>query len=135
MKKSSSIRRRRITPYLYIAPFFIGYLVFSLYPTLYALGLSFYDWAGMGDKIFVGLDNYIEAFQNEYFWHSMWVSFLYILTGPITTFFALLLAFLLNSKMVRGTSIYRITYFFPTSLCLWQWDFCSKCCLAGITEY
>jgi len=113
MKTKNYNRKFSITPYIYIAPFFIGYGIFALYPTFYALFLSLFNWGGVGPKIFVGLQNYINAFQNEFFWNSLLISFKYILIGPVTTFLALILSFILSNKMVKGTNLYRITYFLP----------------------
>jgi ABC-type sugar transport system permease subunit len=98
---------------MYIAPFFIGYLLFSLYPTLYAFTLSFFEWSGFGAKKFIGLENYADAFGNRFFLRSLRVSGMYILTGPVTTFIALIIAFLLNSRMVFRTGMYKITYLIP----------------------
>lgn len=106
-------QRKNLTPYLYIAPFFIGYLIFSLYPTLYALALSFYNWDGMRPKVFVGLDNYVSVLSNKYFWHSILVSLEFVLTGPITTFIALVIAVLLNNKIIRYSNFFKFAYFLP----------------------
>ena len=113
MEKSKKKWLSKSTPYIYIAPFFIGFITFSLYPTLYAFWLSFHEWSGTGDKIFIGLDNYIEAFQNRFFFNSLIVSARFMLITPIATFFALVLAFLLGSKKVFKPNIYKFTYLMP----------------------
>ena len=107
------IKTSKITPYIYIAPFFIGYFLFSFYPTLYAFILSFYEWSGFGDKIFVGFQNYTDALKNRFFFSSLRVSGMYILTGPVTTFIALLIAFTLNSRVVIKPGLYKIAYLVP----------------------
>jgi cellobiose transport system permease protein len=105
--------KAKITPYLYIAPFFLGFIIFSLYPTIYALWLSFFRWDGISPKIFVGLGNYTSAILNPFFQHSILVSLLYILTGPITTLVGLVLAAVLNSKLIVGANFYKLAYFIP----------------------
>ncbi|MGI5959978.1 MAG: carbohydrate ABC transporter permease [Massiliimalia sp.] len=111
--KQKRTRKFKWTPYLYVAPFFIGYTLFSLYPTLYAFWLSFFEWDGIGDKLFIGITNYADAVHNEFFLHSLLVSAEYVLTGPITTFFALLMAFVLNSRLIVRPGIYKMSYFIP----------------------
>lgn len=106
-------RKFRLTPYVYIAPFFIGYTVFALFPTIYAAFLSLFDWGGVGPKLFVGLNNYVNVLSSEFFWHSILISLEYMITGPITTFVALILAFIVGNKMVVGSNLYRVTYFLP----------------------
>ena len=60
--------QRRMAPYLFISPFFIGFAVFFLYPVLWALYLSFFQQAGIGSEPkFVGLENYINLLSDELF--------------------------------------------------------------------
>ena len=60
--------RRRLTPYLFISPFFIGYAIFFLYPVVWAFYLSLYQQVGIGSTPrFVGLDNYVKLLSDELF--------------------------------------------------------------------
>ena len=43
--------------YLFIAPFYLLFLVFQLYPMIWSFVLSFYKWNGISPKTFVGLQN------------------------------------------------------------------------------
>ena len=59
-------------PYLFCLPFIAAYALFSLYPMLYSLQLSFFDWNGIGTKTFVGLQNYITLFTKDpLFWKAL----------------------------------------------------------------
>ena len=64
----------KTSPYLYIAPFFIVFGVFGLYPMLWTLWMSLHDWnlvnADPGHA-FIGLDNYIRLLHDEYFWNAV----------------------------------------------------------------
>ena len=61
-------RRRRLAPYLFISPFFIGYAIFFLYPVLWALYLSFFQQVGIGSEPkFVGLQNYANLLSDDTF--------------------------------------------------------------------
>ena len=44
--------------YFFIAPYFIVFLTFTLYPILYTFKLSFMSWDGFGEQQFIGLANY-----------------------------------------------------------------------------
>ena len=48
--------------YLYIAPFFILFGIFGLFPIVYGLYLSFFRWDGMTQMHFIGTENYISIF-------------------------------------------------------------------------
>ena len=48
--------------YVFIAPWLIGFLVFTLYPVISSFVISLFNWDLFGDKIFIGLRNYAELF-------------------------------------------------------------------------
>ena len=75
-------------PYLFCLPFIAAYLTFSLYPMLYSLQLSFFDWNGIGNKTFVGLQNYITLFTKDpLFWKALKNTvILMAFSTPITVF-------------------------------------------------
>src|SRR5688572_16357961 len=62
----------RFSPYLYVAPFFILFLAFGLYPVLMTGWMSLTDWDLIGaQRNFVGLENYANLLKDEYFWNSV----------------------------------------------------------------
>src|SRR5258706_8758020 len=63
--------QHKITPYVFLSPFLIGFSVFMLYPLVYALNLSLYRKKIVGGVAFVGLDNYLKAFQDANFWSGI----------------------------------------------------------------
>ena len=101
-------------PYLFIAPFYISFLIFGLYSTLFSLYLSFQDWKGLGPMKFVGLKNFLLLFKDHVFIRSMENGFLlFFMYVPIMTFLALVLAVILNSKRIRGFKFFRTIIFMP----------------------
>jgi lactose/L-arabinose transport system permease protein len=104
----------KAAPYLYIAPFFILFAVFMLYPFVYSIYLSFVEWNGGGEKIFIGLDNYTRLFSDKVFWQSLWngviIFFLYV---PLMLVMSLFLAILLNKEWMKAKGIFRTAFFTP----------------------
>ena len=101
-------------PYLFISPFYITFLVFGLYSTLFSFYLSFTEWKGLGPMTFVGLKNFVLLFKDKVFIQSMENGFLlFFMYVPLMTFLALVLAVILNSKRVRGFRIWRTIIFMP----------------------
>jgi lactose/L-arabinose transport system permease protein len=101
-------------PYLFIAPFYVSFLVFGLYSTLFSFYLSFVDWKGLGPMKFVGLRNYASLLKDKVFIQSMENGFLlFFMYVPLMTFLALVLAVILNSKRVRGFQFFRTLIFMP----------------------
>lgn len=103
--------------YLFIAPFFLAYFLFHLYPMMYTIGLSFTDVKGMNqDFQFVGLQNYAWLWGNEYFWHSMYnTAIMWIINFIPQLGFALLFAAIFASKhiKVRGKQFFKVIFYMP----------------------
>ncbi|NPV53940.1 MAG: sugar ABC transporter permease [Firmicutes bacterium] len=116
MAKSSIIKTlwRHRAGYMFIAPFYILFATFWLYPILYSLRLSVQKSVGLGKWQYVGLSNYQYLFQDPIFLRSLWNT-VYIFLGnvPLMTFLALILAFVFNSKFVVARSIFRTIYLLP----------------------
>jgi ABC-type sugar transport system permease subunit len=100
--------------YLFVSPFFILFMVFSLYPILFSLYLSLNEWKGLGPLKFVGLDNFARLMSDPVFWKSMLNGVtIFALSVPTMTLLALVLAVILNSKRVRGFRFFRLLLFLP----------------------
>ncbi len=101
-------------PYLFIAPFYISFLIFGLYSTVFSFYLSFAEWKGLGPMKFIGLKNYVMLLKDKVFLQSMENGFLlFFMYVPLMTFLALVLAVILNSKRVRGFKLFRTIIFMP----------------------
>jgi len=100
--------------YLFIFPFYLTFLIFGLYSTLFSFYLSFTEWKGLGPIKFIGLKNYISLFKDKVFIQSMENGFLlFFMYVPLMIFLALVLAVILNSKHVRGFQFFRTIIFIP----------------------
>ncbi|MDQ1701714.1 MAG: multiple sugar transport system permease protein [Frankiaceae bacterium] len=108
-------RRRSATPYLFIAPGMILFLVLIIYPLCRAFQMSLYDWnivAGSVSK-FTGFDNYMKAYHDPIFWRALVNSGAYMaLTVPCEVALGLGIALLLKSKS-RGTALFRVLFYLP----------------------
>ncbi len=61
-------------PYVFLSPFVVLFAVFGVFPLVFSLYLAFQSWeptSGLGAMQFVGLDNYLFALQDEWFWKSL----------------------------------------------------------------
>jgi cellobiose transport system permease protein len=100
--------------YLFISPFFILFAVFGFFPILFSLYLSFHKWDGIGEMKFEGFGEYIYLLHDADFWKSILNTLeIWIISTIPMLFFALLIAFLLNSTFVRFRNVYRVIYFLP----------------------
>ena len=100
--------------YFFIAPFYLSYAIFGLYPLLFSIYLALSDFKGLGTIRFVGLDNFRRLALDRVFWQSMENGvLLFILYVPVMLFLSLVLAVLLNSGRVRGFRFFRTLIFVP----------------------
>jgi multiple sugar transport system permease protein len=111
-----------ITPWLFLAPGVLFFLVYVIAPIWQSFGMSLYDWNGLGDidtnGTYIGLQNYNELFglngerPDRNFEISLWNNLrwlvLYLLAIPMGLFIALFL-----NQSVRGIRLYKSLFFFP----------------------
>src|SRR5699024_275741 len=107
------MKRRKLTPYLFLLPgcFILGIVIF--YPMLRAIWLSFMDYNMLSDPVYVGLDNYKELFQDGLFWQTTLNSFIYLVIAvPSLVILPIFLAILINQN-VKGINAFRSIYYVP----------------------
>lgn len=114
MRKKSAIRKRNKWPYLFCLPFLAAYGIFNLYPMLYSLRLSFFDWNGFGEKVFIGIQNYVTLFTKDPLFVKSLVNTIILMgfSTPITVLLGLGVAYLLFD-IKRGKRVYQTINFFP----------------------
>lgn len=101
-------------PYLFILPFFILFLVFQLIPTVWTFYISLTNWRGIGEPEFCGFDNYRKLMLDNMFWDALRNTVVYWLTGLVLILvFAVLIANLLNSELLRGRVFFKTVTFLP----------------------
>lgn len=113
MRNSKSER----TGYLFILPWLLGLLLFTIGPMLFSLLLAFSKWdiiTGVKSIEWVGLDNFRAIFQDDLFYQSLKVTFVFALVSvPLYQILSLLAAMLLNMRS-RGMKLFRLIYFMPS---------------------
>ncbi|SCG71781.1 carbohydrate ABC transporter permease [Micromonospora coxensis] len=104
----------KVSPYLYIAPFFVLFSIFGLYPMLRTAWMSLHDWNLIGEHSFIGFDNYTRLFTDEYFWNATVNTFgIFLLSTVPQLLLALFLATLLNRTLLRARTFFRMAIFMP----------------------
>ncbi|WP_400082173.1 carbohydrate ABC transporter permease [Yoonia sp. R78084] len=101
----------------YVSPYIIGLCIFTAFPFLASLYLSFTDYDLLSTPEWVGLDNYERLFtRDRTFSKSLTVTLLYVfMTVPLKLGFALLVAVVLNYKL-KAIGFFRTAYYVPSVL-------------------
>ncbi len=111
-----SLRRREaLVAYLFIAPTFIGFLVFIAGPMVYSLGLSLYEWNIFQPPEFVGLENYVNLASDDRFFTGLRNTAVFtFLVITLDVILALVLAVMLQHKMPQLLrNIFRTIFILP----------------------
>jgi multiple sugar transport system permease protein len=110
----------RWIPYLFVAPFVVLFLVFLVAPIGVAVANSLFSQqaSGLGfggvERVFVGLDNYVRAFQDHEFVVGFGRVLLYgAVQIPVMMLVAAALALLFDTGLVRGSRFFQFAVFLP----------------------
>ncbi len=105
---------RSRTLYLFISPFYILFLVFSVFPILFSIYLSVHKWDGIGEMEYVGINNFRYMFGDQGFWQALANNIgLWLLGNVPQLMCALVIAFVINLSIVRFKSFFKVAYFLP----------------------
>lgn len=106
------MRKQRVG-FLFVLPWLVGFIVFTLLPMIAAAYISLTDWTIVGDAQFIGFENYIRLFHSEEFWKSMWVTIRYaVLAVPLIIITSLVIAVTLD-RGYKGVGVFRVIYYMP----------------------
>jgi multiple sugar transport system permease protein len=108
-------RRNDRAGYVFLIPWFVG-MLFTIIPFFASLYLAFTDYNLLTAPDWVGIQNFVEMFEDQQLHKALWVTFVYTFVSvPISLAVALGVAMLLN-KGIRGLTFYRSVYYLPSLL-------------------
>ncbi len=130
--------KKIVIPLIFIAPVLIINILFFCLPFLQSLLMSFFEWPLLGEKTFIGLENYRELFADEQFRVSLVFTLKYtLMVTPALFLVAFVLALLIDGRF-KGVTLFRSIYFSPVVISMtscsliWLWIYND---LYGILNY
>ena len=108
-----------MSPALFLSPALLLIAVFFFIPVVASFLMSFTDFdiyslADRSNARFVGLENYKNLLSDPLFWKAMRNTLYFVFIGvPLSLMVSLATALLLNSKLIRFMSLFRLAYFLP----------------------
>ena len=113
----SWLDREGVAGYVFIAPFIIGLVAFTVIPFFTSLYLAFTQYNVLTPAKWIGLDNFQKMFfEDKLFWKSFWITFKFaIIQVPLKLTISLLVALAL-SRQTRLTAFYRGAFYIPSLL-------------------
>ena len=121
MKKQQAISFKITTTaaYFFLAPALSAIFIFFFIPVIAAFIISFTDFdiytlGNFSTLRFIGFENYIKLFNDDLFWTALGNTFYFVVVaGPLSIAVSLTAALMLNSKLVKFKSLFRLAYFLP----------------------
>ncbi|MCW5706977.1 sugar ABC transporter permease [Shinella sp.] len=128
VQKRRSAFSRHLTAYLFISPWILGFLFFTLGPLLFSLTMSFHDWPVVGERTFIGFDNYrTMLLEDPQFWESLWIT---VKFAAIYVPFNIVMSFLIALMLHHATfasGFFRTAFYLPSVISgvalvtIWSW--------------
>ncbi len=128
VQKRRSAFSRHLTAYLFISPWILGFLFFTLGPLLFSLTMSFHDWPVVGERTFIGFDNYrTMLFDDPQFWESLWITVKFAaIYVPFNIVMSFLVALMLHHANF-ASGFFRTAFYLPSVISgvalvtIWSW--------------
>jgi cellobiose transport system permease protein len=104
----------KASPYLYISPFFLLFLLVGLFPLLYTAWVSVHEWGLLGGQgEFTGLENFRRVLDDRYFWNALRNTIsIFLLSSVPQVLLALAVAGLLDNRL-RALTLWRMAVLLP----------------------
>ena len=112
---SRTLGQEKVAGYVFIAPFIIGLVAFTIIPFFTSLYLAFTDYNVLTAPKWIGFGNFRRMFfEDKYFWKSFWVTFKFaFIQVPIKLLVSLGVALIL-SRNTHATPVYRAAFYIPS---------------------
>ena len=108
------ITKKTWAPYLFLSPYVILFLAFSIFPIFFSIWISFNHWTGFTPPVFAGLENYVTLINDPRFRMAVINTFIFMaMIIPVQVIGGFLIANILNSKLLLGRAFFRTAYFLP----------------------
>jgi multiple sugar transport system permease protein len=109
--------RKVLTPYLFLLPYMIAFLVFQAVPFVTGIALSFMRWELLErSQSFIGLQNFTDVFADDLFWQSFRNSFYFAVLTTAGVAVVALAAALALKHVTRGQTFFRVVLYLPVIL-------------------
>ncbi len=100
--------------YMFIAPFFVMFLIFGLAPIIYSIYIAFFNWDALGTQEFIGLANFSELFIDTRFWNALINTLdIWLLSTIPMLIMSIGLAAVLHNPALRGSTFFRTILLVP----------------------
>ena len=117
MKRKNSFGRHRLTPYLLLLPSLLLFAMFTFWPFLKTIILSFSYTDKKGDFVkWAGIENYLRVATSSTFAKTMTNTLVFALLIGVSTLLVAILLALLSASREKGSRLYQVMYSLPMAV-------------------
>lgn len=98
---------------IFVGPTLVAFFVAFIIPFIMGIYLSFCDFTTVTNAQFVGITNYIKAFQNKDFLNALWFTVKFAVVAVITINVCGFILALMLTQGLKGTNLFRTVFFMP----------------------
>ncbi|MDE6203556.1 MAG: sugar ABC transporter permease, partial [Lachnospiraceae bacterium] len=102
--------------FIFVFPAFVVYFIMAFIPIIISGYYSTLEWNGIGEKVFVGIDNFIALTKNNAFMSSVKNSLILAVASIVGQLIPAMFFAIVLSRNIKGEGIYRTVYFIPVLL-------------------
>lgn len=102
----------KLAPVFFLAPAMLLFAVYVLYPIFSSLRISFFEWDGVGEMIWIGFGNYIEMWEDDRVHTAIKNNFIWLICFLLAPPLSLALGIFLNQNLTELKFI-KSLFFFP----------------------
>ena len=111
---SNSIRRAtRLWSPLFLGPVVAAFIIGFVWPFIQGIYLSFCKFRLISDAQFIGLGNYIKAFQDPSFIHAFWYTALFAIVSLVIINGLAFASACAHTQGIKGSNLFRTVFFMP----------------------
>lgn len=111
-KQNTRKIRETLKAYGFMMPALVLIILFTVVPIVGSLILMFFDYSVLGETKFVGIQNFVKAFQDRVFLIAVKNSILFVVVVPVIQILSILMAVLVNRK-IPGMGVFRVLFYIP----------------------
>lgn len=101
---------------LFLAPALIIYTAIVMFPIVQTFNYSFFEWNGISEKTFIGLDNFQKILHDRVFKKALWNNFIYIIEVMSIQIFVGLTVAILVTNLKKFKDLIKTLYYLPAVL-------------------
>ena len=105
--------KNKLEPWLFCFPAILVYVCVVILPLIWSVTYSFTSWSGIGDKVYVGIENYNRMFHDKTLWIAFKNNIFFMVIGTAFQLVTGLVLAILLTNIRRGSNLLRVIYFIP----------------------